>query len=256
MDEEDAVESLKRLGLSEYESKVFIALQKLGTGTARDIYRVTDVPRSQVYGAAESLEGRGLVEIQQSKPMQYRPVSLEEARSRLRDRFEKEQQQAFDYLENARQEYNTSEDEEKQEMWTVQGSETVNDRVKSLINEADERIVYAATHSSLMDKDIKNALLEKREEGIDVVIISEDRELQDELEGEDLHSLYPPENRQRKDEGGRVLFVDEDIVLLSVLGEEELPGVRQETAIWSASTAFASVLVQLTRGWLEDIIGG
>ncbi len=56
MDESDAIEALEELGLSNYEAKVFVALQRLGTGTARDIHQATDVPRSQVYGAAESLQ--------------------------------------------------------------------------------------------------------------------------------------------------------------------------------------------------------
>ena len=47
------------------------------------------MPRSQVYGAAERLEERGLVETQQSTPTQYRPVSLGRARSRLLDELER-----------------------------------------------------------------------------------------------------------------------------------------------------------------------
>jgi HTH-type transcriptional regulator, sugar sensing transcriptional regulator len=96
MNEDDAIDALESLGLSNYEAKVFVALQKLGTGTARDIHGVTDVPRSQVYGAAENLQQRGLVEVQQSKPLQYRPVSLNAAKSHLRDRFERRQERTFD----------------------------------------------------------------------------------------------------------------------------------------------------------------
>jgi len=104
MDEGDAVSSLERLGLTTYEAKVFIALQKLGSGTAREVSRVADVPRSQVYSVTESLEDRGLVEVQQSSPMQYRPVSIEEARRTLRERFETESDRAFGYVEGVRNE--------------------------------------------------------------------------------------------------------------------------------------------------------
>ena len=47
--------ALERLGLSTYEAGVFVALEKLGRGTAREIAEATDVPRSQVYGAAEHI---------------------------------------------------------------------------------------------------------------------------------------------------------------------------------------------------------
>ncbi|HET7324565.1 MAG TPA: helix-turn-helix domain-containing protein, partial [Halococcus sp.] len=59
-EKDDAIAALKRLGLSSYEAQVFVALQRISRGSARDIDRVTDVPRSQVYGAAEQLEERGL----------------------------------------------------------------------------------------------------------------------------------------------------------------------------------------------------
>ena len=55
-DEAGATESLQQLGLSQYEAEVFVALVKLGTGTAREVTQITDVPRSQVYGAAEALD--------------------------------------------------------------------------------------------------------------------------------------------------------------------------------------------------------
>lgn len=58
MDDEAAIDGLNRLGLTAYESQVFLGLQKLASGTVSD---VVDVPRSQVYGAAETLEG-GLVD--------------------------------------------------------------------------------------------------------------------------------------------------------------------------------------------------
>src|SRR5699024_1189511 len=67
-DHDEAVAALKRLGLSSYEAQVFIALQRLDTATVREVDRTTEVPRSQIYGAAEDLAERGLVDIQQSTP--------------------------------------------------------------------------------------------------------------------------------------------------------------------------------------------
>ncbi|PSP27801.1 hypothetical protein BRC65_04050 [Halobacteriales archaeon QH_2_65_14] len=58
MNDSEAVDGLKRLGLTTYEARVFLGLQKLGSGTANEVSDVVDVPRSQVYGAAEDLETR------------------------------------------------------------------------------------------------------------------------------------------------------------------------------------------------------
>ena len=253
-DEENAVESLKSLGLSEYEAKVFIALQRLGVGTARDVYRLTDVPRSQVYGAAETLEERGLVEIQQSKPMEYRPVSLEEARDRLQERFEQKQAVAFDYLESAREESPSSE-EEREDFWTVKGRDTIDSRIEELLQEAEDRVVFITTDGELVNGSIQERLVELADE-LDLYVMSSDEEFLRRFEDtEGLVCVRTPEKAVREDEGGRFVMVDGDTVLLTVLGNEDPgSGIEWETAVWSSETSFATVLVQIIEGWLGEYI--
>lgn len=252
VDEGEAVESLKHLGLSEYESKVFIALQRLGIGTARDVYELADVPRSQVYGAAESLENRGLVEVQKSKPMEYRPVNLDEAKSRLEERFESEEERAFSYLERTRQEAGGG-DEERQDFWTVKGRDSIDGRVRHLASECSERLFFGATEESLVGEDLVASLEELAEREIDVWVMSDSSEVRGYFEGSDVNTLATPERLEREDEGGRFLMVDSDTVLMSVLSREEAAG-DEETAIWSKDTSFATIFVQITEGWLEEAI--
>lgn len=247
MGEDDAVEALERLGLSTYEAKVFIALQKLGTGTARDVARVTDVPRPQVYGTAERLEELGLVELQRSTPMQYRPVAVEEARSRLRESFESDQEAAFDYIDDVRSEF-SDEDEEREDVWTVRDVSTVNERVARLVGTADESLLLGVHDDSLVDGAVADAVVERAQRGVDVTIVSADDAVHDRFAGADV-AVRRPTSAQRVDRNGRVLVVDRDTVLLSVLGTG--PDGLSETAIWSTDTGFASVLVELVEAWLR-----
>lgn len=255
MDQPTAIESLRRLGLSKYEAEVFIALQKLGTGTASDVDRITDVPRSQVYGAAESLEERGLVEVQQSNPIQYRAVTLEEARQRLRARVEREQEKAFGYLETVQGEFSET-DEEKEDIWTIHGRETVSDRIGGLIADATDRIVLG-TDADMLDGVVVDALADRAAAGIEVVVVSTDEAVADRLDGADGVRVVsiPPEMlpEEPKRHQGRILMVDDDTVLLSVLGDER-NGIPEETAIWSAQTGFADVFVQMINGWFADVL--
>lgn len=250
--ETDAIEALKRLGLSSYEAQVFIALQRVETATAREVDRMTDVPRSQVYGAAENLERRGLLDVQQSSPLRYRAVDLEEARERLHDRLEHEEKRAFDYLESVRQESETGE-ETQEAIWTVHGRETVSDRIAQLVGDADERVVFATGEPSLLDRTVREALREAAAADVSVTVVSEVPEIRDRgdaisgVESRAAPSPAPPEARERT---GRVLIVDADTVLLTTLGEEDLPDTRQETAIWSAETGFATMFVELLGVWI------
>ncbi|WP_135828643.1 TrmB family transcriptional regulator [Halorussus halobius] len=254
MDEDDAIEALEGLGLSNYEAKVFAALQRLGTGTARDVHRATDVPRSQVYGAAESLQDRGLVEVQQSKPIQYRPVSLDAARSHLRGEFERTQQRAFDYLESARQQRGEAA-EEREDIWTVHGRTSIDGRVEQLVSEAERQVVMAVGKGAgRPDAAVADILRERADAGVDVVVVGgesvEDAFADSAVRGVDIAS----DQTHPDAPVGQVVVVDDETVLLSVLGERDDADLAEETAIWSSRTGIAAVLIQLVDGGLGDLV--
>lgn len=251
MTEGDAVASLRRLGLSKYEAQVFIALQRLSTSTARDVARVAEVPRSQVYGAAESLEERGLIEVQQSNPMQYRAVDLEEARERLRHEIEAEHSRAFEFLESVAGSLD-NDDERQEAIWTLRGTDTVDERVDRLVQDADEYVVHG-TGADGLDGDVVDALAERATDGVDTTVVSTDRAVLEAFADTDVRTVRLPDELVREEwYGERVLVVDGDTVLVSVLGDGEVPAIREETAFWSSETGFATFLVQLIDGWFGD----
>ncbi|UPV99741.1 helix-turn-helix domain-containing protein [Halorussus gelatinilyticus] len=254
MDEGDAIDALEHLGLSNYEAKVFAALQRLGTGTARDVHRATDVPRSQVYGAAESLQDRGLVEVQQSKPIQYRPVRPEAARSHLRGEFERTQERAFDYLEAARKQRGEG-DEEREDIWTVHGRTSIDGRVEQLLEEAERRIVFGVGRDAHgLTDDLADRLRERADAGVEVFLVG-DPALEELFADSDVAVMQLPADHPHGDDPvGRVVVVDGETVLLSVRDRRGDPELEEETAIWSSKTGIAGVLIQLIDGGLGDAV--
>lgn len=244
MDESGAVDAFERLGLTSYEAKVFIALQRIGSGSARDVAQVTDVPRSQVYSAAESLADRGLVGIQQSNPKQFRPVSIEAARSTLRERFERESDRAFEYVSQARAE---GSEETKEDIWTIRGPEGISDRTVELIHEAEQSVVFGSRLPELVTENVTQALRDQAEAGVDVTVVSLEPAVRAVFEDDESVSLVSPPPGLDNDRSGRVLLIDDDTLLLSVIGGQALD---DETAIWSSNSSFASVLIQLVAGSL------
>jgi sugar-specific transcriptional regulator TrmB len=238
VDENAAVDAFERLGLTSYEAKVFIALHRLGTGTAKDVADVTDVPRSQVYSVAESLEDRGLLEVQQSNPIRYRPVGVETARETLRGEFEREQNRAFEYVDAVKND--PAGEETQEDIWTVRGRDRIDDRTVDLVSEAEDRVIFGTRLPELVPEPIERALEERAAAGLTVVVVSNAPAVRDRFADRDAIAVEaPPPHRADERRSGRIVVADGDSVLLSVLGGDG------ETAIWSSGTVFASVLIQL-----------
>ena len=251
LSEHEAVSSLERLGLSNYAARVFIALQRLGVGTAKQIHEETDVPRSQVYGAAEELADLGLVELQQSTPKRYRPVSLDTARRQLAESLKRDADRAFAFLEAQRAA--RTEEETRDDVWTVRGREPVNRRVVELARQATETLLFGAPAPEFVPEDFAEIVEERRDAGVAVRVVSESptvREMFAEVEGIEVDT---PVQTEGMNHIGRVLRIDERAVLLSAVSADDS---SEETAIWSADTAMAEILAGAIAGSIDSLVRG
>lgn len=247
----EAFEAMQRLGFGTNEAKVLVGLHELGTATAREVSQTTDVSRPQVYSAVDSLEGSGLVNVQHASPRQFQPVTPDETESLLARRFERDVELVADRLHTAasRREGPT---EEREDIWTVRGREAVTERITQLARDATDRIVFGVEDADLLTETFRDVLTERAADGIDVTVVSQLAAVRDQFAAAEGIAVLEPSPNDEGDHTGRVLLVDDDTVLHSVLGEEELPGVTRETAYWSAGSGFASTLVAMMERALQE----
>jgi sugar-specific transcriptional regulator TrmB len=245
----EAVEALVDLGLSTYEARVFVALVRLGSGTAREVAEVADVPRSQVYPTVDDLERRGFVSVQQASPQLFHPVSLAEARAQLERRFESRRDVAFDRL--ASLERLSDRGERSEDVWSITGETAVIERVAGLAREAERFVVYGGPDLDDPDPDLLAAFRALCDRGVRVVVVAE----HDAPVADVWATLDPAEVVRLPPESGgneyarRVLVADYDRFLLSVRGADG----AGETAVWSARTTFAAVFSQIVAGSLPGV---
>jgi sugar-specific transcriptional regulator TrmB len=247
MDENEAVDGLKCLGLTAYEARVFLGLQKLGSATASEVSDVSGVPRSQVYGVADSLEERGLVETQQSTPTVYRPVSLEQARTRLLDRLEETGSRTFDYLD-AVQGTEATDKERSEALWLVQGTAEISSRAAELFADAESQVFYAASEVSMLNETVIDALETADARGVTVVVASANPAVREAVGGR-FPTVAIPNERDPDMGSARVVLVDEDTMLLGVFSDAGVTDAPEEVAFWSSKTTFAVVLGGFLREW-------
>jgi sugar-specific transcriptional regulator TrmB len=247
MSVQDAVTALERLGLSNYEARVFVALQQLGTGSAETISDISEVPRSQVYGAADDLANRGLVEVIESTPKQYRPVSLAAARKQLTARLEHEQERAFENLDALRETEPDSTGE--QEVSTLRGRQPIDDRIVELIGRARERVAFVAPAGDSLAREIASALREQGQAGVHVTVLTAQSKVAERFDGHPVRVIVMDEDNPA-DFAGRALMADGSTILLAVATDED--EAVDEEAMWTADTSIGRILSQFMQSGMES----
>lgn len=93
--------TLRPLGLSEYEVRVFLTLVKNGPANYRNVARESNVPTGKIYHVLSTLGAKGFVEIIQTKPKIYRAV---EPKIALRRRLKQLEEDFFELERKIRDE--------------------------------------------------------------------------------------------------------------------------------------------------------
>ena len=248
---DEAIDTLKHLGLTEYEAKCFVGLSRLTSATAKRLGEVTGVPRTRIYDAIRVLEARGLVEVQHSSPQQYRSVPLDEALETLREQFEKR----VDRIENTLSEIEPIESADgspSHEVWTITGRDAIETRTRQLIAEASDEVVFIVGQPQILTDELAEAITGN---GADVDLFVEpltdaaERAVNDVIPGATTFTSPFARLFGESDDGrpfGRLVLVDRETLLASSV----VPHTDEEAAIFGRGRS--NILVDLTVRLLRD----
>lgn len=164
---EEAVELLQEFGLTEYRARAFVALTRLGEGTAKEVSEVADIPQARVYDCMEALAERGLVDVRNGKPRRFRAAGVAEAVDMLRRRYT----DRIDRLESQLSRLEAPEvPDEGPRVWSIGDDGRVADRLARLIGTAESEVWLAIPGESLLAEDVLSALSEATDRGVSVVV--------------------------------------------------------------------------------------
>lgn len=251
----ETVETLRPFGLTEYEAKCFVALSRIGVGTAKEVSEVSEVPRARVYDCMETLADHSLVDVQNASPRRFRAADTDEVirvldrqRTRRIDRLE-------DHLRRLEPPGGTDDDGD---IWMTEGDEEVAERAEGLIRDAENELLIAIAAEGLLTDDVQVALLEAAERGVSITVGSPSEEIRAELRELlpgatvletwtwwESHPIQPGAVSAIVMPDGRSLLVSADT-------KTSLPGVREHRALWTDSET--APLVGMMRPLLENAI--
>lgn len=227
---------LETFGLTTYEAKCFVALTRIDHGTARELAEVADVPRPRVYDSVESLQERGLADIQDSQPRQFRAPEPRDAVEGIR----REYGQRLDRLEGLLPQLRSPESrQDRAGVWIVEGNDAVSDRLAGLADDATDELLVVVAAQSLLTDELRAAIAAAGDRGVSVTVGSPSRSVRETVADLapsatvletwtwwDDHPIDPGEISAILMADGRELLVSSNV-------ETGLPGVDKHSAVWT-----------------------
>ncbi len=214
----EMIEGFRVFGLNKYEALAYVHIAKLGVATAKEISRVTEVPYSRVYDVLESLEKKGWIYSESSKPKRYRAEKIDRVLSRKKQEFLERMEKAEQELLREVMPY-FSREVKKAGVWTIRGFDAIHARVLDIIASCSQELNLVVPYLPRKHevKQISELIKKKVQEGVKLRIIL----------GEMISDI--PENclvRFSKDRMGWLIIADSKEVLYGVPSGEEI-------AIWT-----------------------
>ncbi|HEV7976645.1 TrmB family transcriptional regulator [Amycolatopsis sp.] len=127
---------LQVLGMTEWESRAYLALLKESPATGYSVAKRSGVPRAKVYEVLSSLERKDAVHVTRGESLQYGPVPPGELIERMRV----QTTERLDAAEVAIAEYAVQTDNNAA-IWDIQGRQQILSRARRLIEGAQRRIL-------------------------------------------------------------------------------------------------------------------
>ncbi|HTY91836.1 MAG TPA: helix-turn-helix domain-containing protein [Methanocella sp.] len=134
----DLIESLKTLGLTEYEAKVYSALVLFERSEVKPIYEFLNAPKPSVYQSLKTLMDKGLVQVVNAKPAIYRATPPQIALKHMMDVHRKAEENALLELEEL--EKSRVKQETTDAIWTVYGDRNIDYGIEELLVKAKKSL--------------------------------------------------------------------------------------------------------------------
>jgi len=150
------IESIKKLGLNQYEARAYNALLTSGKSSAVAVSKSSDIPRARVYDVLFSLEKKGFVTRSASKPIEFNVVKPMKAYEFLAQAKKKELNstlEEFKVIASVLESKAIIESSAFEESaWIVEGRQNIYARVSEQLENAKETVLICSSGDGIKRK--------------------------------------------------------------------------------------------------------
>ncbi|MEM3527178.1 MAG: helix-turn-helix domain-containing protein [Candidatus Bathyarchaeia archaeon] len=178
--EDSEVSALIRLGLTEYESRIYLTLVRMGPLRASEVSFFGHVPRTKTYGAIRELERKGLLSVIPGKPELYAPSNPVEVLVPMIERLRREIEEADGVVQKLIVSYESGKlirrgvPKEATEFWRIEGRRNIIDKVSQMLSDSKKSVKCCVSAQGLvrMYKAHYRVLEAARKRGVRVRVMS------------------------------------------------------------------------------------
>ena len=242
--------SLEKIGLTSYEIKTFSTLLKSGEVTASDLSQKSGVPYSKIYEVLGSLEEKGWIGSDDSRPTKYfgkAPSNALETSKQKADTMFSENKNVI--LSELIPLYEKSGTSEKPDIWFISGAMNIVSKIMEMVEHCREEVMIAVPQAGEMI--VKQALPKLRQlhdKGIKITIL-----ISDEFDKDSIKSISRVADVKVKGGlfGGGIISDKRYVVIL--LGPEISSSTSSEiVAIWADHAGLAGFAREYFDFLLKD----
>src|SRR6478672_4820088 len=230
--------AMESLGLTGYEIKVYLSLLETGSMTASDISKKSGVPYSKIYEVLNTLEDKGWLESDSSRPQKFFPKSpltaLEAMRLRIENGIKENENLIVSELMPM---YEKSGIKERPEIWVVRGVYNIAAKVNEIIQTCRQELLIAIPHvAEDIAKPIQPALRILHEKGIKITVLASE-----ETNAETVRAISRIAKVRLKNNmfGGGVIGDGRQVMILLGEGRSDKGGIFEPIAIWAEHIGLA-----------------
>lgn len=158
--------TFEKFGLSEYESRAYLALVALGSGSANFVASVAQIPRTSAYKVMKSLEGKGFVKEKPGRPVSFTPTDPGELSRKLVEEVE------ASFAKVATLKDLLSERGVPQLVYTIMGKERVLDKIGEMMDKSESSFVMSTPSIAEIRRKLGKRFANAVSRGVQVTLIT------------------------------------------------------------------------------------
>lgn len=215
---------LKNFGFTEYETKVYVALLKNGSGTGYEISKNSSVPRSKVYNILELLMNKGcVIASKEEKSVKYAAIPVEEFIKNIKYNME-------GIIQDIKLELHGYDNKvDLDQMWYIKGYENIFNKCRHMISKAKKEVYIQVWKEDIFEIEEELSLIEQRLRDVVVILYSMKHDYNIKLKNYYKHGF---EENKLEEIGGRwiTLVVDSNEMIFGHIQNE-----KNAEVIWTQS---------------------